>query len=71
MQDKIIKYFVGPQRISTHLEVTVVGVVATNATMTKEGANKVAQMAHNALAKTIVPPHTMFDGATITSGGDG
>lgn len=49
----------------------MVGVVATNATMTKEGANKVAQMAHNALAKTIVPPHTMFDGATITSGGDG
>ena len=44
---------------------TVIGVVATNATLTKEAANKVAQMAHNGLAQTIKPAHTMFDGDTI------
>jgi L-aminopeptidase/D-esterase-like protein len=44
---------------------TVIGVVATNAALTKEEANKVAQMAHNGLAKTISPAHTMFDGDTI------
>lgn len=44
---------------------TVIGVVATNARLTKESANKVAQMAHNGLAQTIRPAHTMFDGDTI------
>jgi L-aminopeptidase/D-esterase-like protein len=44
---------------------TIIGVVATNARLTKEEANKVAQMAHNGLAKTISPAHTMFDGDTI------
>jgi len=44
---------------------TVIGVVATNATLTKETANKVAQMAHDGLARTIRPAHTMFDGDTI------
>jgi len=44
---------------------TVIGVVATNARLTKEEANKVAQMSHNGLAKTIQPAHTMFDGDTI------
>lgn len=44
---------------------TVIGVVATNASLTKEGAAKVAQMAHNGLARTIRPAHTMMDGDTI------
>lgn len=44
---------------------TVIGVVATNAKLTKEETNKVAQMAHNGLARTIRPAHTMFDGDTI------
>ena len=44
---------------------TTIGVVATNATLTKEEANKVAQMAQNGLAKTINPTHTMLDGDTI------
>jgi L-aminopeptidase/D-esterase-like protein len=46
-------------------ENTVIGVVATNAKLTKEGANKVAQMAHDGLARTIRPAHTMVDGDTI------
>jgi L-aminopeptidase/D-esterase-like protein len=44
---------------------TVIGVVATNARLTKEDINKVAQMAHNGLARTIRPAHTLFDGDTI------
>lgn len=44
---------------------TVIGVVATNAKLDKEGANKVAQMAHDGLARTIRPAHTMVDGDTI------
>jgi L-aminopeptidase/D-esterase-like protein len=44
---------------------TIIGVVVTNAVLTKEEANKVAQMAHNGLARTIRPAHTMFDGDTI------
>ena len=44
---------------------TVIGVVATNATLPKEMVNKMAQMAHNGLARTIRPAHTMFDGDTI------
>jgi L-aminopeptidase/D-esterase-like protein len=46
-------------------EHTVIGVVATNARLDKEGANKVAQMAHDGLARTIRPAHTMLDGDTI------
>jgi len=44
---------------------TVIGVVATNADLDKEAANKVAQMAHDGLARTIRPAHTMLDGDTI------
>lgn len=44
---------------------TVIGVIATNAELDKETANKVAQMAHDGLARTIRPAHTMLDGDTI------
>jgi len=44
---------------------TVIGVIATNAKLDKNETNKIAQMAHNGLARTIRPAHTMFDGDTI------
>jgi L-aminopeptidase/D-esterase-like protein len=44
---------------------TVIGVIATNAKLTKAGATKVAQMAQDGLAQSIRPAHTMFDGDTI------
>ncbi len=44
---------------------TVIGVVATNAKLNKEQTNKVAQMAHDGLGRSIRPAHTMFDGDTI------
>jgi L-aminopeptidase/D-esterase-like protein len=44
---------------------TVIGVVATNAQLDKEAVNKIAQMAHDGLARAIRPAHTMQDGDTI------
>ena len=44
---------------------TTLGVVATNAALTKTAATKVAQMAHDGLARAIYPVHTMFDGDTV------
>jgi len=46
---------------------TVIGVVATNARLTKEQAGKMAQMAQDGLARAIRPAHTMLDGDTIFS----
>ena len=44
---------------------TVIGVVATNAKLTKAQATKVAQMAQDGFARTIRPAHTMLDGDVI------
>ncbi|MBA7552203.1 putative aminopeptidase [subsurface metagenome] len=44
---------------------TTIGVIATNAKLTKAGATKVAMMAQDGYARTINPAHTMFDGDTI------
>lgn len=46
-------------------ENTTIGVVATNAVLTKSQAKKIAQMAHDGLARTISPAHTHVDGDTI------
>ena len=44
---------------------TTLGVVATDAVLTKAQANKMAQMAHDGLARSINPVHTMGDGDTV------
>lgn len=44
---------------------TVIGVVATNARLNKEDTNKVAQMAHDGLARAVRPSHSMYDGDTL------
>ncbi len=44
---------------------TTLAVVATNATLSKAEATKLAQMAQDALARTIRPVHTPFDGDTV------
>lgn len=46
---------------------TTIGVVASNANLTKAQVNKVASMAHDGLARTIYPIHTSLDGDTIFS----
>lgn len=55
-----------PQGIgSDFLKNTTIGVIATNAKLTKAGATKVAVMAQDGYGRTINPAHTMFDGDTI------
>ncbi|HSB02496.1 MAG TPA: P1 family peptidase [Anaerolineales bacterium] len=44
---------------------TVIGVVATNAGLTKAQATKVAQMAQDGIGRTVRPAHTMLDGDAI------
>jgi len=44
---------------------TTLAVVATNAVLNKPQAQKIAQMAHDGLARAIRPSHTMFDGDTV------
>ena len=50
----------GPAR-----EATTIGVIATNARLTKAQALKIAEMAHDGFARAIVPSHTPSDGDTI------
>jgi L-aminopeptidase/D-esterase-like protein len=50
---------------------TTIGIVVTNALLTKSEATKVAQMAHDGLARTINPIHTAADGDTIFAAGTG
>lgn len=44
---------------------TTIGLVATNAKLTKAQTTKIAQMAQDGLARTIYPAHTMGDGDTV------
>jgi L-aminopeptidase/D-esterase-like protein len=44
---------------------TTIGVVATNARLTKAQATKLAQMAQDGLARALYPTHTPVDGDTI------
>jgi L-aminopeptidase/D-esterase-like protein len=44
---------------------TTLAVVATDAVLTKAEASKVAQMAHDGLARSINPVHTMGDGDVV------
>ncbi|MEP7057776.1 MAG: P1 family peptidase, partial [Caldimonas sp.] len=44
---------------------TTLAVVATDASLTKAEANKIAQMAHDGLARSIDPVHTMTDGDVV------
>ena len=54
----------GPPQIKNGQNTTI-GVVATNARLTKVQATKVAQMAQDGLARAIYPAHTMGDGDVI------
>lgn len=54
---QILKYMAGQH--------TVIGVVATNAKLSKEAVNKLAQMAQNGLPMAIRPANMMTDGDTL------
>ena len=44
---------------------TTIGVIATNAALTREEANRLATLGHDGLALAIRPVHTQFDGDTL------
>ena len=44
---------------------TTIGVVVTDAALTKEQANRVAAVAHDGIARAVRPAHTRYDGDTI------
>ncbi|MFY3458161.1 P1 family peptidase [Achromobacter xylosoxidans] len=50
---------------------TTIGLVATDVKLTKAQAQKMAQTAHDGLARTINPIHTMLDGDTVFALGTG
>jgi len=50
---------------------TTIGVIATDATLTKAQATRLAVMAHDGLARSINPVHTMSDGDTLFALGTG
>jgi L-aminopeptidase/D-esterase-like protein len=46
-------------------ENTAIGIVATDVALTKSEARRVAEMAHDGLARSIRPVHTPVDGDTL------
>jgi L-aminopeptidase/D-esterase-like protein len=54
----------GPPRLGAAFATTI-GVVATDATLTKAQCAKLAGIAHDGMARAIRPVHTMFDGDTM------
>jgi L-aminopeptidase/D-esterase-like protein len=62
----VLKTFTGRSvlRFATRAN-TVIGVVATNARLTKAEVNKVAQMAQDGVARAVRPAHTMLDGDMV------
>ena len=50
---------------------TTIGIIGTNAVLTKEQANKLAAMGQDGIAMCVRPAHTMFDGDTVFAFGTG
>jgi L-aminopeptidase/D-esterase-like protein len=50
---------------------TTIGVIATDAAISKTQAQKLAQLAHDGLARSINPVHTLSDGDTLFALGTG
>lgn len=62
----LLKTFLGKTALSfASSHNTVIGVVATNATLDREEANFLAQMAQDGFPLAIRPTHTLFDGDTL------
>lgn len=52
-------------------ENTTLGLIVTNAKITKAQGRKIADMAHDGFARAIAPAHTLNDGDTIFAMGTG
>jgi L-aminopeptidase/D-esterase-like protein len=58
---------VASNETSEQIRNTTIAVVATNVQLTKAQAKKIAEMAHDGMARAIRPIHTLFDGDTVFS----
>lgn len=56
------KYLQGDDLFSGN---TVIGCVMTNGTLAKNKANKLADLSHNGIARSVRPAHTTYDGDTM------
>jgi L-aminopeptidase/D-esterase-like protein len=54
-----------PDKKNLFIGNTTIGVVATNADLTKAQSTKLSSMAQNGYARTMRPAHSMYDGDTI------
>jgi L-aminopeptidase/D-esterase-like protein len=67
------KSFADPRRVIREIaypflppgSATVVGVVAVSGSYSKLDLGRIARMAHDGIARTIIPSHTMLDGDTL------
>lgn len=64
---EVLKSFQIPDNSLADEGNTIIGAVLTNAKLDKIQATKIAQMAHDGLARVARPAHTMYDGDTIFS----
>ena len=54
-----------PSEAPRHLEHTTLAVIATDADLDRSQCGRLAQLGHDALARSIVPVHTTYDGDTV------
>ncbi len=54
-----------PSALMPQVLATTIGVIATDLSLTKAQASKVAGIGHDGMARAIDPVHTMFDGDTL------
>lgn len=65
MDDVIPEYVQKPRRDKKKVRATTIGVIITNLSLTHEQTFKVAQMAHDGLARAIRPVHMTIDGDIV------
>ncbi len=61
---RLLAALAGQATVGSSLNTTI-GVVATSAALTKSEVSKMADVAHDGLARAIRPAHSMFDGDTV------
>jgi L-aminopeptidase/D-esterase-like protein len=59
------KFIIESSKNSQQFKNTTIGVIATNAILTKASATRIAMMASDGFARAIRPSHTLFDGDTV------
>ncbi|MDD4839968.1 MAG: P1 family peptidase [Clostridia bacterium] len=59
------QYLINQCKVEINPQNTMIGCVLTNAILSKGEANQLADIAHDGIAKTIEPSHTLYDGDAI------